>query len=160
MILLFLSNSSVDCRFGQVLATICEELPPDGVLLVYLSASGSAMFRLVSKWAFHYWNNILTSFWHHIASGLAVPTTSSSETSTEDNLVREFQSHIVVSDSTSRTPFGSVTENDLPLSRSSKSDLLDSRKAGLQFSNRGTGGSMYLSIFFKHAAAIFSPLLK
>lgn len=25
---------------GQVMATICEELPPDSVMLVYLSASG------------------------------------------------------------------------------------------------------------------------
>lgn len=35
-------NVKCDLAFdGQVLATICEELPPDGVLLIYLSASGT-----------------------------------------------------------------------------------------------------------------------
>jgi len=36
-----LSVFACDCALsGQVLATICEELSPDGVILVYLSASG------------------------------------------------------------------------------------------------------------------------
>lgn len=30
----------------QVMATICEELPPDSVVLVYLSASGLHLLRL------------------------------------------------------------------------------------------------------------------
>jgi hypothetical protein len=31
---------------GQVLATICEELPPDSVMLIYLSASGLYHFYI------------------------------------------------------------------------------------------------------------------
>lgn len=34
----------------QVMATICEELPPDSIMLVYLSASGQITFvRLTMK---------------------------------------------------------------------------------------------------------------
>lgn len=32
--------------YGQVLATICEELPPDGVLFIYLSASGQTILMI------------------------------------------------------------------------------------------------------------------
>ncbi|KAL6289538.1 hypothetical protein ACE6H2_007048 [Prunus campanulata] len=36
-------------HFLAVLATICEELPPDGVILIYLSASGAGMYSDVNS---------------------------------------------------------------------------------------------------------------
>ncbi|KAM2547263.1 hypothetical protein PS2_018928 [Malus domestica] len=36
-------------RFRAVLATVCEELPPDGVILIYLSASGAGMYSDVTS---------------------------------------------------------------------------------------------------------------
>lgn len=34
-----------------VLSTVCEELPPDGVLLIYLSAAGDCGVNLPTKWS-------------------------------------------------------------------------------------------------------------
>ncbi|KAK3009019.1 hypothetical protein RJ639_013849, partial [Escallonia herrerae] len=64
-------------HFIAVLATICEELPPDGLLLVYLSASGSG------------------------ANTASSPSHAGISVGNSDNLIKSFQSQTISSDATS-----------------------------------------------------------
>ncbi|KAE8679015.1 hypothetical protein F3Y22_tig00111402pilonHSYRG00669 [Hibiscus syriacus] len=98
-----------------VLATICEELPPDGVLLVYLSASGTT---------------------GHTSS----PSGSGPYTNTTENITRDFQSHTIHSDGTSTSSMSSPSDSPNPSASENKGDFISSHTGCLQFGNRGSGG--------------------
>ncbi|KAH6754767.1 signal transducer, partial [Perilla frutescens var. hirtella] len=67
-------------HFMAVLGTVCEELPSDGILLIYLSASGNGL---------------------HVVSS---PTRAGSSIGYTENIVRGFQFHSINSDSSSTYP--------------------------------------------------------
>ncbi|XP_039028388.1 protein SCAI [Hibiscus syriacus] len=102
-------------HFIAVLATICEELPPDGVLLVYLSASGTT---------------------GHTSS----PSGSGPYTNTTENITRDFQSHTIHSDGTSTSSMSSPSDSPNPSASENKGDFISSHTGCLQFGNRGSGG--------------------
>lgn len=102
-------------HFIAVLATICEELPPDGVLLVYLSASGT--------------------------TGQSLPSSGSgTSTTTTENIIKDFQSHTIHSDGTSTSSFSSPSDSPKPSASQNKGDCISYITGGLQFGNRGSGG--------------------
>lgn len=98
-------------HFIAVLATVCEELPPDGVLLIYLSASGSSGHRLSS------------------------PSRSATSNSNAQNNVKNFESRSMHSEATSN----SLTGCSNPSSEQSKRDWLRDH-TGLHIGARGNGG--------------------
>ncbi|XP_031392698.1 protein SCAI isoform X3 [Punica granatum] len=98
-----------------VIATVCEELPPDGVLLVYLSASGLGPTALSS-----------------LAGAETFPDAA-------NKIVKDFQSHTISSDVISSIPLGSVTENQSVPTQMKVNGL--SNNSCLQFGSRGNGGS-------------------
>ncbi|XP_019187678.1 PREDICTED: protein SCAI [Ipomoea nil] len=100
--------------FIAVLATTCEELPPDGVLLIYLSASGSCQ-------------NYVSSLSHSGAS-LGIP----------ENIFRGFQSQFNDSESASTSPLNPEYDNSNPAS--AKEDPLSRHSGGLHIGSRGGGG--------------------
>ncbi|XP_031392700.1 protein SCAI isoform X5 [Punica granatum] len=97
-----------------VIATVCEELPPDGVLLVYLSASGLGPTALSS-----------------LAGAETFPDAA-------NKIVKDFQSHTISSDVISSIPLGSVTENQSVPTQMKVNGL--SNNSCLQFGSRGNGG--------------------
>ncbi|KAK9273801.1 hypothetical protein L1049_018611 [Liquidambar formosana] len=103
-------------HFIAVLATICEELPPDGVLLIYLSASG------------------------RVGQAISSPSGTGTSIDTTENIVRNFQSHNIHSDVTSSSPFSCPWDSQNPSSRRSKGDCISYHTGCLQFGSRGTGG--------------------
>ncbi|GMI85451.1 hypothetical protein like AT3G03570 [Hibiscus trionum] len=102
-------------HFIAVLATICEELPPDGVLLVYLSASG-------------------------ITGHTLSPSGSGPCIDTAENITRDFQSHTIHSDGTSTSSMSSPSDSPNPSASQNKGDFISSHTGCLQFGNRGSGG--------------------
>nr|GMD71745.1 protein SCAI isoform X1 [Ipomoea batatas] len=100
--------------FIAVLATTCEELPPDGVLLIYLSASGS-------------YQNYVSSLSHSGAS-LGIP----------ENIFRGFQSQFNDSESAYTSPLNPECDNSNPAS--AKEDPLSRHSGGLHIGSRGGGG--------------------
>ncbi|XP_031392697.1 protein SCAI isoform X2 [Punica granatum] len=96
-----------------VIATVCEELPPDGVLLVYLSASGPTALS-------------------SLAGAETFPDAA-------NKIVKDFQSHTISSDVISSIPLGSVTENQSVPTQMKVNGL--SNNSCLQFGSRGNGGS-------------------
>ncbi|OMP05804.1 hypothetical protein COLO4_08540 [Corchorus olitorius] len=103
-------------HFIAVLATICEELPPDGVLLIYLSASG------------------------RVGQSLS-PSGSGTCSNTIEYVIRDFQSHSIQSDGTSTSSYSSLSDSPNPSACQSKGDCIDYNNGCLQFGNRGIGGS-------------------
>ncbi|PIN15873.1 hypothetical protein CDL12_11478 [Handroanthus impetiginosus] len=73
-------------HFMAVLGTVCEELPPDGILLIYLSASGNSTHAMSS------------------------PSRAGSSMGYADSIARGFQFHTINSDSSSTYPI--ATEHD------------------------------------------------
>ncbi|KAK6232647.1 hypothetical protein SCA6_002720 [Theobroma cacao] len=102
-------------HFVAVLATICEELPPDGVLLIFLSASGRTGHALSPS-----------------GSGTGIKAT--------ENIIRDFQSHTIHSDGTSTSSFSSPSDSPNPSASQSKGDCINYDTGCLQFGNRGIGG--------------------
>ncbi|KAL4341451.1 hypothetical protein GQ457_08G005920 [Hibiscus cannabinus] len=102
-------------HFIAVLATICEELPPDGVLLVYLSASGTTG--------------------HTLSPSGSGPCINAAE-----NISRDFQSHTIHSDGTSTSSMSSPSDSPKPSANQNKEDFISSHTGCLQFGNRGSGG--------------------
>ncbi|XP_042003358.1 protein SCAI-like isoform X3 [Salvia splendens] len=74
-------------HFMAVLGTVCEELPSDGILLIYLSASGNSS---------------------HVISS---PTRAGSSIGYTESLVRGFQYHSINSDSSPTSPGSDSTES-------------------------------------------------
>uniref|UniRef100_A0A6N2LCG3 Uncharacterized protein n=1 Tax=Salix viminalis TaxID=40686 RepID=A0A6N2LCG3_SALVM len=87
-------------HFLAVLGTICEELAPDGVILIYLSASG------------------------RVGHPISPPSGGGTSINTTENTVRNFQSHAMYLDAVSTSPFSSSSNSPNPSSRQSKSDCL------------------------------------
>ncbi|XWS58659.1 hypothetical protein CRYUN_Cryun08bG0053600 [Craigia yunnanensis] len=102
-------------HFIAVLATICEDLPADGVLLIYLSASGTTGHALSPS-----------------GSGTCINTT--------ENIIRDFQSHTIHSDGTSTSSFSSPTDSPKPSASQNKGDCVSYQNGCFQFGNRGSGG--------------------
>ncbi|XVE90345.1 hypothetical protein DITRI_Ditri20bG0070100 [Diplodiscus trichospermus] len=102
-------------HFIAVLATICEELPTDGVLLIYLSASGTTGHALS-------------------------PSGSGTGISTTDYTTRDSLSHTIQSDGTSTSSFGSPSDSPNPSASQNKGDCITHVTGCLQFGNRGSGG--------------------
>ncbi|KAG6752009.1 hypothetical protein POTOM_044225 [Populus tomentosa] len=84
----------------SVLGTICEELAPDGVILIYLSASG------------------------RVGHTISPPSGAGTSINTTENTVRNFQSHAMYLDAVTISPFSSSSNIPNPSSRQSKSDCL------------------------------------
>lgn len=132
----------------QVLGTICEELPPDGVLFIYLSASGYMFCHILL-----FFGEVLLEKYRllclltiQIASGrvghtISSPSGTGISMNATENVVRNFPSHTMYSDATSTSPFSSPSNSP----RRSKGDCL-------HFGTRGNGG-----IFLEHYDQI--PLL-
>ncbi|KAJ9185666.1 hypothetical protein P3X46_005266 [Hevea brasiliensis] len=87
-------------HFLAVLGMICEELPADGVLLIYLSASG------------------------RVGQTISSPSAAGTSLNTAETAVRNFQSHTIYSDATSTSPFSSPSNSSNPSSRRSRGDCL------------------------------------
>ncbi|KAF9670355.1 hypothetical protein SADUNF_Sadunf13G0059700 [Salix dunnii] len=87
-------------HFLAVLGTICEELAPDGVILIYLSASG------------------------RVGHPISPPSGGGTSINTTENTVRNFQSHAMYLDAVSTSPFSSSSNSPNPSSRQSKLDCL------------------------------------
>lgn len=87
-------------HFLAVLGTICEELAPDGVILIYLSASG------------------------RVGHTISPPSGAGTSINTTENTVRNFQSHAMYLDAVTISPFSSSSNIPNPSSRQSKSDCL------------------------------------
>ncbi|KAG6750872.1 hypothetical protein POTOM_045387 [Populus tomentosa] len=87
-------------HFLAVLGTICEELAPDGVILIYLSASG------------------------RVGHTISPPSGAGTSINTTENTVRNFQSHAMYLDAVTISPFNSSSNIPNPSSRQSKSDCL------------------------------------
>lgn len=102
-------------HFIAVLATICEELPPDGVILIYLSASGRGGLSISS------------------------PSGAGTCTDTKGNAAWNFQSHSIYSDATSASPISPPSEGSNPSSWQSQGDC-KYYSGCLQFGTRGSGG--------------------
>lgn len=102
-------------HFVAVLATICEELPPDGVLLLYLSASGRR-------------------------SPISLSAGVGAFSDATENITRNLQTVAISSDETSCITSGSLSD-DVPPSGQGKGDCMHHRSPCLQFGNRNNGGS-------------------
>ncbi|XP_059599077.1 uncharacterized protein LOC100265400 isoform X4 [Vitis vinifera] len=105
-------------HFIAVLATICEELPPDGVLLIYLSGRGR--------------QTIVPSY----GAGTSLDTT--------ENIVRSFQSHNIHSEANSTSPFRSPSDSPNPSSGQSKEDCISCHSGCLHIGSRGNGGLNFI----------------
>ncbi|XP_041000767.1 protein SCAI homolog [Juglans microcarpa x Juglans regia] len=106
-------------HFIAVLATVCEELPLDGILLLYLSASGSG--------------------------GLAISSPRGAETyvDAKGNCARKFQSDAIYTDENPVSPFSLNCDSLNPSSLRSQGDYTNSSGC-LQFGTRGNGGLNYI----------------
>ncbi|KAK4772375.1 hypothetical protein SAY86_014150 [Trapa natans] len=98
-----------------VLATVCEELPHDGVLLIYLSASGRAVPSLSS------------------------PASDEKFLDATTKIISEFHLHNVSSDVTSNSQFSSLSVNQ-PASKQKKDNFLNDENNCLLFARHGNGG--------------------
>ncbi|XP_059599076.1 uncharacterized protein LOC100265400 isoform X3 [Vitis vinifera] len=107
-------------HFIAVLATICEELPPDGVLLIYLSGSGRGRQTIVPSYG----------------AGTSLDTT--------ENIVRSFQSHNIHSEANSTSPFRSPSDSPNPSSGQSKEDCISCHSGCLHIGSRGNGGLNFI----------------
>ncbi|KAJ9680356.1 hypothetical protein PVL29_019621 [Vitis rotundifolia] len=107
-------------HFIAVLATICEELPPDGVLLIYLSGSGRGRQTIVPSYG----------------AGTSLDTT--------ENIVRGFQSHNILSEANSTSPFRSPSDSPNPSSGQSKEDCISCHSGCLHIGSRGNGGLNFI----------------
>ncbi|WCJ27710.1 hypothetical protein M5689_009436 [Euphorbia peplus] len=87
-------------HFLAVLGMISEELPADGVLLIYLSASG------------------------RVGQTISSPSVAGNSITTAENVMRNFQSHAMYSDAASTSPFSSSSNCPNPSSRRCKGDCL------------------------------------
>ncbi|KAA8515768.1 hypothetical protein F0562_018621 [Nyssa sinensis] len=97
--------------FIAVLATICEELPPDGVLFIYLSASGT----------------------------MSSPSRAGTCLGNPENIITSFQSHTIYSDEASTSPFSSPCDSPNP-SAQSKWNCSRYHTGCLHIGARGSGG--------------------
>ncbi|EOA32713.1 hypothetical protein CARUB_v10016016mg [Capsella rubella] len=102
-------------HFLAVLATICEELPSHGILLLYLSASGK--------------NGQISSS----------PLSGRNATSVEENILRDFDSHIIKQE---RDPSLQITPSGQSLRQNSEDAV--STPCGLSFGSHGLTGSSYI----------------
>ncbi|XP_010512066.1 PREDICTED: protein SCAI [Camelina sativa] len=102
-------------HFLAVLATICEELPSHGILLLYLSASGK--------------NGQISSS----------PLSGRNATSGEENILRDFDSHIIKQE---RDPSLQITPSGQSLRQNSEDAI--STPCGLSFGSHGLTGSSYI----------------
>ncbi|KAF5205183.1 Scai-like protein [Thalictrum thalictroides] len=97
---------------AQVLATICEELPPDGVLLIYLSASGK------------------------VGQVGQLPSSSGTYMKTTESIVGNFQSHEMISDVHNSSPSSFRIDSPTYSSRGN----LRNNSGCLWMGSRGNGG--------------------
>lgn len=103
-------------HFMAVLGTTCEELSPDGVLLIYLSALG------------------------RIGQTASALSSSSTGINTEENIVN-LRSQEINSDGTSTSPFSSPNDSPSPCTTQNQGDNnMDHHLGGLLFGNNGRGG--------------------
>ncbi|CAE5965995.1 unnamed protein product [Arabidopsis arenosa] len=102
-------------HFLAVLATICEELPSHGILLLYLSASGKN-------------GQISTS-----------PLSARSATNVEENILRDFESHTIKQEG---DPSLQITPSGQSLKQISEDAA--STPCGLSFGSHGLTGSSYI----------------
>ncbi|KAG7580525.1 Protein SCAI [Arabidopsis suecica] len=102
-------------HFLAVLATICEELPSHGILLLYLSASGK--------------NGQISSS----------PLSARSATNVEENILRDFESHTITQE---RDPSLQITPSGQSLRQISEDAV--STPCGLSFGSHGLTGSSYI----------------
>ncbi|XP_010463810.1 PREDICTED: protein SCAI-like [Camelina sativa] len=102
-------------HFLAVLATICEELPSHGILLLYLSASGK--------------NGQISSS----------PLSGRNATSVEENILRDFDSHTIKEE---RDPSLQITPSGQSLRQNSEDAV--STPCGLSFGSHGLTGSSYI----------------
>ncbi|CAN8269840.1 unnamed protein product [Cochlearia groenlandica] len=103
-------------HFLAVLATICEELPSHGIILLYLSASGKL---------------------GHTSSS---PLSARSATNVEENILRDFESHTIKQEgdpSFQNTPSGDISSQSLM----QISEDVVSTPSGLSFGSHGLTGS-------------------
>ncbi|KAL1211513.1 hypothetical protein V5N11_023523 [Cardamine amara subsp. amara] len=101
-------------HFLAVLATICEELPSHGILLLYLSASGKS---------------------GQISSS---PFSARSATSVEENILRDFESHTIKQETNTSLQ---ITQSG---SFSQIGEDAVSTPCGLSFGSHGLTGSSYI----------------
>lgn len=99
-----------------VLATICEELPPDGVLLIYLSASGRLGQTVLS------------------------PLGSGTCSNPAETLARDFQSNTISPVVTASSPIRSPGHSSNSPSRQTKGECRGYHNNYLHFGTRGNGG--------------------
>ncbi|XP_058084871.1 uncharacterized protein LOC131232576 isoform X1 [Magnolia sinica] len=99
-------------HFIAVLATICEELPHQGILLIYLSAAGKG------------------------GQTLPFPTGRGTTANTTENIVENFQSLDVATDTQSTSPVSSDSSTSSSVQNKGKSSCGD----GLWLGSRGNGG--------------------
>jgi hypothetical protein len=97
------------------LATICEELPSHGILLLYLSASGK------------------------IGQISSSPLSARSATSVEENILRDFESHTIKQET---EPSLQITPSGQSLRQISEDAV--STPCGLSFGSHGLTGSSYI----------------
>ncbi|CAH8259186.1 unnamed protein product [Arabidopsis lyrata] len=102
-------------HFLAVLATICEELPSHGILLLYLSASGK--------------NGQISSS----------PLSARSATNVEENILRDFESHTIKQET---DPSLQITPSGQSLRQISEDAV--STPCGLSFGSHGLTGSSYI----------------
>ncbi|KAL9290182.1 putative protein SCAI [Arabidopsis thaliana] len=102
-------------HFLAVLATICEELPSHGILLLYLSASGK------------------------IGQISSSPLSARSATSVEENILRDFESHTIKQET---EPSLQITPSGQSLRQISEDAV--STPCGLSFGSHGLTGSSYI----------------
>ncbi|KAI4371872.1 hypothetical protein MLD38_010171 [Melastoma candidum] len=102
-----------------VLATICEDLPPDGIIMIYLSASGRGK-----------------------SSFSSLGTTTFPETT--ENVAQKYQSLVISSEGVSSNSLGLVTDTLIPSGAQTRDNNIQ-REPCLQFGYRSNGG--FNSIF-------------
>ncbi|CAM8945141.1 unnamed protein product [Rhodiola kirilowii] len=104
-------------HFMALLATMSEELPMDGILLVYLSNSARGGLALSSP----------------LGTGTGVDSA--------DSVVRNFQYHNIKYGGTHGSPLGFSSDNRSPSARQNDGDFRSNITGGLQLGGRGTSGS-------------------
>ncbi|XP_057980330.1 uncharacterized protein LOC131166089 isoform X2 [Malania oleifera] len=102
-------------HFIAVLATICEELPSDGILFIYLSTSG------------------------RVGPTNSSPSGAGTGTDTTENILRGSHSHTIDSDATPTSPFCSPCDSPNS-SGQNKGDCLIYHTGCLHIGPRGNGG--------------------
>lgn len=144
------------CLFPwQVLATMCEELPLDGVLLIYLSASG--YMNSVYAQAHDCQNMFVIGVWccyafyiiqiasERVENSISSPSGSGTSTNAAEYINRNFQSHTSSSDTTSTAPLSSTCNSQNPTLRQNKGECMDYLGGCLQFGTRANGGMLFHS---------------